>query len=229
MPDEKYDWLKAKVRSREGWSSAVETARRLTETVRPRSPHDAPKFLNLDYWLNINVHRAVKLGLDHANGLNVLDLGSGTGQLLFVCETLGHTATGIDLPSNQLDWPEREIFAEMPAAFGVHVTQTPIRAFEPLRLRRNFDLIVAFMVCFNNHKLPDEWGRPEWEYFVDDMRSLLRPNGRLALRLNHNEERFGFRGYLDGDARRFFEGVGSFDDGKILIDGSQVLASRATS
>jgi SAM-dependent methyltransferase len=228
MVCDQIEGLKSEVRRREGWSVAVDTARRLAETVRSRWPHDAPKFLNLEHWLDINVRRAAKLGLDRATGLNVLDLGSGTGLFLFVCEALGHTATGVDLPEESLDSPEREIYGAMPAAFGVQVIPRYVHAFEHLDVTGKFDLITSFMVCFNNHKQPDEWNRPEWEYFVADVTTLLKPGGRLALRLNHNEEKFGQRGYLDRAAQDFFASIGSLDDGKILIAPDQPRPSSAS-
>src|SRR5205814_467028 len=44
--------------------------------------------------------------------------------------------------------------------------------------------ITAFMICFNNHKMPDLWKVPEWEFFLDDLAKHLTPRGRVWLELN---------------------------------------------
>jgi SAM-dependent methyltransferase len=209
--------LRAMVKGRCEWNTAVETAARLARTVQARLPHDARKFLDLDAWLDINLKRAGELGLLDSAPQRILDLGSGTGQFLFVCETLGHQAMGVDLPYAVQTHPEREIFEEMPPAFVVSVRREAIQSMTPLTVDGTFDLITSFMVCFNNHKLESEWGRAEWSFFVDDMVSRLNPGGRLALRLNHNEEKFGPHGYLDRETTAFFASLGTIEDGKILI------------
>jgi SAM-dependent methyltransferase len=212
-----FSTLRAAVKSRCEWKRAVETASRLAATVRPRWAHDAHKFLDLDRWVEANLRRAQKLGLMDATGLHILDLGSGAGQFLFFADTMGHNAVGLDLPADQLEHPEREIYTEMPVAFGVRVVRERIRSFQALEVEGKFDLITSTKVCFNNHKLEDEWGRAEWEFFVQDALSRLKPGGRLALRLNHHEEKFGPRGYLDRETTAFFASLGTIDDGKILI------------
>ncbi len=205
------------IRSRIEWKAALETADRLSRKVQPRWPHDAPKFLDLERWLEVNLKRAAKLGLIGIRPLKILDLGSGTGQFLFVCETLGHDAIGLDLPAEAMETPEREIFTEMPAAFGVRVIRAGIGSFQPLEVNGKFDLITSFMVCFNNLKLEEEWTLAEWKFFVEDMLARLRSGGRLALRLNHNEPKFGPRGYLDRSTHDYFSSIGSIDDGKIIV------------
>lgn len=207
----------ATIRQRREWLAGVEASQRLGQSVQARWPHDAPKFLDLDRWLDVNLARARELGLDETRNLKVLDLGSGTGQFLFVCSMMGHEAIGVDLPEAELESPEKEIFTVMPAAFSVHVIRTGIAAFQPVAVSGSFDLITSFMVCFNNHKRDDEWSQREWQFFVADMCSHLNPGGRLALRLNHNEERFGPRGYFDAQTGEFFRSLGTCDDGNILI------------
>jgi predicted TPR repeat methyltransferase len=82
-------------------------------------PQDATTFLDLDYWLEVNILRAAKLGLHRRSGIAVLDLGSGTGLLLYICEVLGHRAIGLDLPKQMLQTPEREIYIELSRASEV--------------------------------------------------------------------------------------------------------------
>jgi hypothetical protein len=66
------------------------------------------------------------------------------------------------------------------------------------------DLITSFLVCFNRHNKPDEWGRPEWNFFVSDLLQRLRPGGQVALKLNQNVKQFGEGGYIDQETHDFF-------------------------
>ena len=60
-----------------------------------------------------------------------------------------------------------------------------VNAFQPLPdLGRKFDLITAFMICFNGHKSPALWGPEEWEFFLDDLETRLKPRGRIYLSFN---------------------------------------------
>src|SRR4249920_2891537 len=93
------------IRQRSEWTAAVEAAQGLRQSVQARWPHDAPKFLDLDRWLEVNLARAEKLGLNEPRNLKVLDLGSGAGQFLFVCNSLGHEVIGVDLPEAELESP----------------------------------------------------------------------------------------------------------------------------
>jgi SAM-dependent methyltransferase len=74
--------------------------------------------------------------------------------------------------------PEREIYVELSQTSEVKVIRSAIQAFEPLPVKGQFDLITSFLVCFNRHNKPDEWGRPEWDFFVSDLLQRLRPGGR---------------------------------------------------
>jgi hypothetical protein len=60
-----------------------------------------------------------------------------------------------------------------------------IEAFQPLpKFDRKFDIITAYLICFNNHKSDKLWGPAEWDYFLSDVAGHLAPNGRLWLELN---------------------------------------------
>lgn len=211
--------VQARVRAHPSWGAAVEAVQRLKQTVSPVWPKDATKFLDLDFWLEVNVLRAIGLDLHRVSGLRVLDLGCGTGLFLLVCKALGHAAVGLDLPERELPSPEREIYVGLCEAFGVHVIRQSILPFEPLQLEEKVDLITSYSIRFNKLKTGSDWGRAEWKYFVDDMLSHLQPGGRLKLKLNPYDERFWRRKYLDKETHHFFKGIGEIFDGNILIRG----------
>ena len=71
---------------------------RIAETY-PRRP-GARKINAWDdvaYWIDINVGRAQDLWLDRSVPLRILDLGSGPGYFLYVCQFLGHSGLGLDM------------------------------------------------------------------------------------------------------------------------------------
>jgi hypothetical protein len=77
------------------------------------------------------------------------------------------------------------MFADMTRLLGIKRVIHRVQPFVPLPdLGSRFDLITAFQVCFNNHKQPDLWGIPEWNFFLDDLAKHLTPGGRVWLELN---------------------------------------------
>ena len=222
--------LKAQICRTPQWAAAVEAANRLSSTVCPRSVKDGRKFLRLDAWLPAIISRASILQIQNCNPLTILDLGTGTGLFPFVCQNLGHTATGLDLPGDLMRSPEREIFTHMPGIFGVTVRRFPIRAFTPIEGIGSYDLITAFLVNFNNHKKCDEWSRGEWEYLIADLRTHLHPGGRIALMLNTNVPRYGEDlQYYDENTRRFLASEGRVYGAAVLIGSTSGAGSSASS
>src|SRR5215217_6679856 len=70
---------------------------------------------------------------------------------------------------------------------------------------QKFDLVTAFMICFNNHKMPGLWKSPEWEFFLNDLSKHVTPRGRVWLELN--EEYDGT--FYTPELKTFFEERGA--------------------
>lgn len=139
---------------------------------------DWPKYLDLDRWIDINIRRVHRLDLDVVPPRRILDLGCGAGYFAYIAQLLGHNVLGLDVD-------EVRMFADMAELFGVQRAIWRIEPFVPLPdLKRKFDLITAFMICFNNHKRADLWGASEWHFFLDDLAKHLAPGGRVWLELN---------------------------------------------
>jgi SAM-dependent methyltransferase len=209
--------LRKDVVRRPEWCAASELAKSLIHSLPARAANDARKFLYLDYWLDINLERAANLGLHQQKGLRTVDLGCGSGLFAFVCNVGGHKAMGTDLPLLDTESPEREVYKALTLAFRIQVQRARILAFRPLPVPRECDLITSFMICFNNHKQPDEWGVREWKYFVNDALDHLRPGGRLVLTLNGNPEKFGALEFFDAETKRYFETIGTVASGTVVI------------
>jgi len=139
---------------------------------------DWPKYLDLDRWIEINIRRIREVELDLSRPKHILDLGCGAGYFLYIAQLLGHSGVGLDID-------RLPMFREITRLLSVRRVVQRIEAFLPLPdLGRKFDLITAFMICFNNHKMPDLWKVPQWQFFIDDLAKHLTPRGRVWLELN---------------------------------------------
>lgn len=195
-----------------------------TYPIPPGQPkHHVAKYSNIEYWIPINVERAQDIWLDRQPPSRVLDLGCGPGYFPYVCRCLGHECIGLDVEDNE------PVYLEVSALLK---TQRVISRIEPLtplpELGGKFDLVTAHRICFHRiGYIPGkgwdggaEWGRPEWEFFLRDIRArVLKPGGRLLLDFNPKDD-----GTWYSDAvRAFFLQEG----GKILR--SKVLLPQSTS
>src|SRR5213082_265 len=179
---------------------------------------DWPKYLDLDRWIGVNIRRIRQLELDLSRPKRILDLGCGAGYFLYIAQLLGHSGIGLDID-------RLPMFREVTRLLGVRRVVQRIDAFRPLPdLGQKFDLITAFMICFNNHKMPGLWKVPEWEFFLDDLTKHLTPRGRVWLELNQEYDGT----FYTSELKEFFQKRGAkIDRHKVIFD-SGVL-SRASS
>jgi hypothetical protein len=93
------------------------------------------------------------------------------------------------------------VFTDLLNLFGVERKTWEIKAFDPLPdLGKKFDWITAFSTGFNRVK-KKPWRVPEWDFFLNDLRRHLKPNGKIFFALN--PEGRGGR-YYDDALRDFF-------------------------
>ena len=178
---------------------------------------DWPKYLDLPRWIDINLQRIRETGLDLAAPRHVLDIGCGAGYFAYIAQLLGHHVLGLDIG-------RLPMFAESTRALGVRRVIWRIEAFRPLpELGQKFDLITAFLVCFNNHKQRDLWAVPEWDFFLDDVARHLTRRGTLWLELNLEYDGT----FYTPELREFFESRGARIENQKVIFKSGVLARPA--
>jgi hypothetical protein len=119
------------------------------------------------------------------------------------------------------------MFREITRLLGVRRIVQRIQAFRPLpNFGQKFDLITAFMICFNNHKMPELWGVREWEFFLNDLAKYLRPRGRVWLELNQEYDGT----FYTPELREFFRKRGAkIDEHKVILDsGHRAHASTSS-
>jgi SAM-dependent methyltransferase len=119
------------------------------------------------------------LNLHKSRPLNILDLGTGFGYFPYACNYYGHNAIGLDLDVVPM-------YNDITKFIGIDRKVHKIKSFENLPdYGVKFDLITAFMVCFNNHKEEDVWDIQEWDFFLKDVAcNRMNSNGRIFLILN---------------------------------------------
>jgi SAM-dependent methyltransferase len=165
-----------------GWDQRgfVERFRRFWD---PFPSDEAHKFLNLELWFREAVFRyfvsgAPQMGRD----LRVLDLGAGTGYFLLVCRHFGHDVLGLDVADEPL-------YNECFHFFGLPRVEHRIEPMQPLpELPDRFDLVTAFMTCFNWYEDHRPWDVEAWTFFLNDVRSRLSDRGRAVFKLNLNPQ-----------------------------------------
>ena len=116
----------------------------------------------------------------------ILDIGTGTGYFPFICNEFSHAGFCLDVPDN-------ELYDQITDSLGLIKFKRYIKSFELLKLNTNerFDLVTAYMICFNNHKQENLWSNKEWEFFISDLQdNYLKKDGKILL--NFNEESPGF-------------------------------------
>ena len=167
-----------------------------------------PKYLELPRWIRINLQRVHYLDLDWGRRKQILDLGSGAGYFLFICKWLGHDVLGLDVDVVPM-------YGEMTESLGVPRVVSRVKAFEPLpEFDHQFDLITAFMICFHGHKSAALWGPRQWEFFLDDLETRLKPGGRIHLSFNReNNGQF----YPDAVRDYFLRRGGFIDEQRVTF------------
>lgn len=178
---------------------------------------DWPKFLDLERWVDINIRRICEIELDLARPKRILDLGCGAGYFLYIAQLLGHKGLGLDL--DQLP-----MFGDLTRLLGVRRVIWEIKAFEPLPDLGKFDLITAFLICFNRHKQTNVWGVPEWEFFLDDLAKHLAPRGRVWLELNQEHDGT----FYTPELKEFFQKRGAKIDRHKVIFNSGLPSPAST-
>jgi SAM-dependent methyltransferase len=120
------------------------------------------KYLDLPRWIEINLKRVKRLGLDTGPSRRVLDIGCGCGHFLYICKLFGHDAIGIDRSE------ESSLFVEVRDLLGVPWIAHTINAGEPLPELGRADVVTAHMVTFNGHRRRP-WGPDEWTCLLDSI------------------------------------------------------------
>ena len=110
--------------------------------------------------------------------LKILDIGTGAAYFPFVCKYYGHEVEVVDVADN-------EMYNEIVNTFGLKKYSKYIHKFNNLSIENKYDLVTAFMICFNCHQQPDLWHVREWAFFLTNLHNHnLNSGGRVFLSFN---------------------------------------------
>jgi SAM-dependent methyltransferase len=137
------------------------------------------KYFDVTKHLQLNIQRAQDLDLHRLPPQEILDIGCGGGFFLFVAQSLGHRGLGLDVRGIP-------VFDDLIDLLGINRLEFRVTGLEMLPdLGRKFDLITAFATAFHGGREdPWRWGAPEWDFFLANLKRLLKPGGRIFLDLN---------------------------------------------
>ena len=186
---------------------------RIVQTYASREQSIWTKYLDARKWLTRNAKLVRKLGLVLNPPRDVLDLGCGAGYFLFVLKQLGSGVLGVDLDHDPIFNDMIRLFAIERIDFGI-----TRRVRLPEFGGRKFDLITAWMVCFNNYDHKETiWDPEDWDFLLDDLSARLTPNGRIVFSLNAQ---------LDG--RFYSEELGKLFARRCnLMDGRMIIFTKS--
>src|ERR1700746_995682 len=167
-----------------------------------------PKYLDARKWLVRNIDYAERFGWFLNPPRDTLDLGCGAGYFLFVMRQLGSNVLGLDL--------EDPIFNEILKV--LQIPRVPFRITRQEKLPdfagRKFDVITAWMICFNNYDRDDTiWGPQDWDYLLNDLTEKLTADGRIVFYFNAQRH----RKIHTPELWKYFGSRADLLDGRLLI------------
>jgi hypothetical protein len=141
------------------------------------------KYLDSNFWICETLIRAYNLNLHKSpRKLRILDIGTGFGYFPFICNYYGHIAESIDMGNNKL-------YNSTILALDVVRYDQKIQAYTKINLNKKYDLITAFMICFNGHKSSDLWHIKEWDFFLESLEeNNLLSGGKVFLSFNEESD-----------------------------------------
>jgi SAM-dependent methyltransferase len=179
-----------------------------------------PKYLDTRKWLDRNIDYARRFGWLLDPPRDTLDLGCGAGYFLFVMRQLGSNVLGLDL--------EDPIFNDILRV--LRIERVPFRIKRREKLPdfggRKFDLITAWMICFNDYDRDDAiWGPLDWDYLLNDLTEKLTPKGRIMFYFNAQRQ----PGIHSRELWEYFRIRADLLDGRLIIFTKSRLARTAGS
>jgi SAM-dependent methyltransferase len=166
------------------------------------------KYLDARKWLARNIDYARRFGWLLDPPRDTLDLGCGAGYFLFVMRQLGSNVLGLDL--------EDPIFNDILRV--LEIERVPFRIKRREKLPdfggRKFDLITAWMICFNDYDRDETiWGPRDWDYLLNDLTEKLTPKGRIVFYFNAQRP----RGIHSRELWKYFGSRADLLDSRLII------------
>jgi SAM-dependent methyltransferase len=182
---------------------------RITKTYASGENSIWTKYLDTRKWIERSLQQVRRLGLVLNPPRDVLDLGCGSGYFLFAVRQLGARVLGVDLDGDP-------IFNDMVRLLGIERVGFAVtrRVKLPQFGGRKFDLITAWMICFNNYDRPDAiWVAEDWNFLLDDLSERLTPDGRIVFSMNEQPD----GKFYSREIAKLFASRSDLMDGRVVI------------
>ena len=138
----------------------------------------AAKYLAVEVWLREAVFRYLLCTAGLKQTGPVVDLGSGTGYFLWVCREHGHKILGIDIEGEPL-------YDACCSFLGIPRVEYRIEPHKALSdTGHELCMVTAFMTCFDRFEDGRPWDVDAWRFFLADVRTRLKSDGRLVIKFN---------------------------------------------
>lgn len=159
------------------------------------TPAGYSKYLDIRPWMIQKLTYFYLLDLHRSRPLRILDLGTGAGFFPYICSLNGHKVITLDLDTVPM-------YNDLCKFLRLDRRTWRIERFEKLPdLGTRFDLVTAFMITFNQHNEPDEWGVDEWRFLLEDLKcNQMAEGGRIFFNLNVHRDST----WCDQDLLRLF-------------------------
>ena len=158
--------------------------------------------------------RATQLNIHKKSELSILDLGTRAGYFPYICNFYGNYAECLDIEGN-------EYYDHSTDALSLIKYHHEIVYSKKLPIDKKYDLICAYMICFNGHKTKALWGIHEWSIFLKNViEKNLKEEGKIFLSFNLEDDGQPF----SKDLKKFFNCFSrSFSKNEILISNNKGL------
>lgn len=164
-----------------------EVVNKFIKLYQDRDPSDKrvkSKYYNLPVHIAHAVWQAKQLGLYHSKpGLRIVDLGTGFGYFPLVCDSIGHTATG-------LDWDRWKVYEGISHDIRIDRLEWVVTPDQPMPVfGAPVDVVTAFRPVFYYEFEDDSlWNEEKWSRFFTMIGRQLAANGLVYIGENRLSE-----------------------------------------
>ena len=154
------------------WADSIvfsKSATALKESIEDYAQYVPP----LEKKLSEKVAAINYLKLQDRSNLKILDIGTGCGHFPQLCNSLGHSATGTEIPESILT------LNSLHQIYNLEVFELTIERQKYFKLPQKYNLITLFRTVFDHN-----WDFEDWKFLKENLSDFLEPGGEIFLKTN---------------------------------------------
>lgn len=113
------------------------------------------------------------LDLKRQENQNILDISTGCGHFIALCQKLGHTCQGTEIPESLV------LLDPLYKHYKLDVAPLIISKQIEISLSKQYNLITMLRTVFD-----EGWSREDWIFFKDNLFDYLLPTGKVFIKTN---------------------------------------------